>query len=101
MLSQMGILTKTERGTAMEIHLNQAAKLAEIWLTNADQKNTQLQGQLKSMYQDFKKQGYLVAVFRSGSQDLYRQTADLLCYNRKRLAQLEVARDKLRPCSQQ
>lgn len=85
----------------MEIHLNQAAKLAEVWLTNADQKNTQLQGQLKSMYQDFQKQGYLVAVFRSGNQDLYQQTADLLCYNRKRLAQLEVARDKLRPCSQQ
>ena len=85
----------------MEIHLNQGKKIAEVWLTNADQKNSQLQEQLKSMYKDYKKQGYLVAVFRSGSQDLYRQTADLLCYNRKRLAQLEVARDKLRLCSQQ
>lgn len=85
----------------MEIHLNQGKKIAEVWLTNADQKNSQLQEQLKSMYKDYKKQGYLVAVFRSGSQDLYRQTADLLCYNRKRMAQLEVARDKLRLCSQQ
>ena len=85
----------------MEIHLNQGKKIAEVWLTNADQKNSQLQEQLKSMYKDYKKQGYLVAVFRSGSQDLYRQTADLLCYNRKRLAQLEGARDKLRLCSQQ
>lgn len=85
----------------MEIHLNQGKKIAEVWLTNADQKNSQLLEQLKSMYKDYKKQGYLVAVFRSGSQDLYRQTADLLCYNRKRLAQLEVARDKLRLCSQQ
>lgn len=84
----------------MEIHLNQPAKLAEVWLTNADQENTQLQGQLKSMYQDFKKQGYLVAVFRSGNQDLHRRTSDLVCYNRKRLAQLEVAREKLRLCSQ-
>lgn len=31
--AQMGILTKTERG---------AAKLAEAWLSNADQKNAQL-----------------------------------------------------------
>lgn len=85
----------------MEIHLNQGKKIAEVWLTNADQQNTQLQEQMKSTYKDYKKQGYLVAVFRSGSQDLYRQTADLLCYNRKRLAQLEVARDKLRPCSRQ
>lgn len=78
----------------MEIHLNQTKKLAEVWLTNADQKNSQLQEQLKSMYKNYKKQGYLVAVFRSGSQDLYRQTADLLCYNRKQLAQLEVEREK-------
>lgn len=84
----------------MEIHLNQVAKLAEVWLTSEDQKNAQMQGQLKSMYQDFKKQGYFVAVFQSGSQDLYRQTSDLLCYNRKRLAQLEVAREKLRFSSQ-
>lgn len=85
----------------MEVHLNQGKKIAEVWLTNADQKNTQLQEYLKSMYKDYKKQGYLVAVFQSGSQDLYRQTADLLLYNRKRLAQLEVARDKLHLCSQQ
>lgn len=85
----------------MEIHLNQGKKIAEVWLTNADQKNSQLQDQLKNIYKDFKKQGFLVAVFRSGTQDLYRQTADLLCYNRKRLAQLEVAQEKLRLCSQQ
>lgn len=84
----------------MEINLNPGAKLAEVWLTNADQKDTQLQEQLQSTYRDLKSQGYLVAVFRSGSQDLYRQTTDLLCYNRKRLAQLEVVRDKLRLCSQ-
>lgn len=85
----------------MEIHLNQDKKIAEVWLTNADQKNSQLQDQLKNIYKDFKKQGFLVAVFRSGTQDLYRQTADLLCYNRKRLVQLEVAQEKLRLCSQQ
>ena len=85
----------------MEIHLNQGKKIAEVWLTNADQKNSQLQEQLKTMYKDFKQQGFLVAVFRSGTQDLYRQTANLLCYNRKRLAQLEVAQEKLRFCSQQ
>ena len=85
----------------MEIHLDQGMKIAEIWLTNADQNNTQLQEHLKSIYKDYQKQGYLVAVFRSGSQDLYRQTSDLLLYNRKRFAQLEVARDNLHLCSRQ
>lgn len=85
----------------MEIHLNQTRKIAEVWLSTADQKNTRQQEQLKSIYKDFKKQGFLVAVFRSGTQDLYRQTADLLCYNRKHLAQLEVAQEKLKLNSQQ
>ena len=85
----------------MEIHLDQGMKIAEIWLTNTDQNNTQLQEHLKSIYKDYQTQGYLVAVFRSGSQDLYRQTSDLLLYNRKRLAQLEVARDNLHLCSRQ
>ena len=37
---------------------------------------------------------YTVAVFMSGSQDLCSLTSGLLCYNRKRLAELEVAREK-------
>lgn len=46
------------------------------------------------MYRDYKRQGYLVAVFQSGKQDLYRQTSDLLLYNRKRIQELAVQREK-------
>lgn len=46
------------------------------------------------MYRDYKRRGYLVAVFQSGKQDLYRQTSDLLLYNRKRIQELAVQREK-------
>lgn len=46
------------------------------------------------MYRDYKRRGYLVAVFQSGNQDLYRQTSDLLLYNRKRIQELAVQREK-------
>ena len=46
------------------------------------------------MYRDYKRRGYLVAVFQSGKQDLYRQTSDLLLYNRKRIQELVVQRKK-------
>ena len=40
------------------------------------------------------KSNYLVAVFESGNCDLYAQTRDLLLYNRQRLAEQEIRREK-------
>ena len=37
---------------------------------------------------------YLVAVFLSGERELADATSDLLCYNRKRLAEKEVQRQR-------
>ena len=74
----------------MEICVNEGNKLVEIWLTNGEKEDEALQEQLKSTYREYKEKKYLVAVFQSGSRNLYDATADLLCYNRKRLAQREV-----------
>lgn len=46
------------------------------------------------MYQDYKRRGYLVAVFQSGEQNLYQQTSDLLIYNRKRIQELAMQKEK-------
>ena len=46
------------------------------------------------MYQKYKEQKYLVAVFLSGEEDLYQQTRDLLLYNRQRHAEKEVQAEK-------
>lgn len=78
----------------MEINVRDKSKIVEIWLTNAEKRNTELREQLKPLYKEYKARNYLVAVFESGERDLCAAASDLLCYNRKRIAQLEVEREK-------
>lgn len=42
----------------------------------------------------YKKKNYLVAVFESGEKDLYQGTLNLLAYNKRRSAELEVQKAK-------
>ena len=78
----------------MEINVRDKSKIVEIWLTNAEKRNTELREQLKPLYKEYQAKKYLVAVFESGERDLGDAASDLLCYNRKRIAQLEVEREK-------
>lgn len=78
----------------MDIKIDPQSKIVEVWQTHADQNDAALQAQLKSMYADWKKQKFLVAVYRSGNEDLYAATRDLLAYNKKRTAELAVRREK-------
>ena len=78
----------------MEINVNHTQKIVDIWLSKEETQNTALQEKLKPVYQRFKAQKYLVAVFRSGDRDLAEAASDLLCYNRKRTARLEVERQR-------
>lgn len=71
-------------------------QIVEIWLTNADKKDPEVRAELDAIYDKYKKRNYLVAVFRSGEKDLYQGTLDLLLYNRRRSAELEVKREKKR-----
>lgn len=78
----------------MHIDVKQESKLVEVWLTNAEQQDRQLLEQLKPLYKEYKDKGFLVAVFHSGHHDLTDTTSNLLCYNRKQIAQLEVAKTR-------
>ena len=78
----------------MEIIQDDAKKLVQVWLTRNEAEDDALQCQLKPMYAQWKKQKYLVAVFESGEKDLYQGTLDLLAYNKRRCAELEVQREK-------
>lgn len=80
----------------MEMHVKDEKKMVEIWLTNAEKKDPQLREKLKDIYAKYKKKKYLVAVFESGEKDLYQGTLDLLAYNKRRCAELEVKREKKR-----
>ena len=78
----------------MEMIVKDERKLVEIWLTNAEKADPVLLAGLQNIYDKFKKKKYLVAVLESGNCDLYEQTRDLLLYNRQRLAEQEVQREK-------
>ena len=67
-------------------------QVVEIWLTNAEKKDLTLREGLKDIYDMYKKKKYLVAVFESGEKELYQGTLDLLSYNKRRCAELEVQR---------
>ena len=78
----------------MEMNVSDDKQLVEIWLTNAEKKDLALREGLKDIYDMYKKKKYLVAVFESGEKELYRGTLDLLSYNKRRCAELEVQQEK-------
>lgn len=78
----------------MEINVRDDMKVVTIWLTRAEQEDTAIREQLKALYADYKAKKYMVAQFHSGTEDLYRNTRDLLLFNRKRIEELAVQREK-------
>lgn len=78
----------------MEINVIDDKKIVTVWLTRADQENSVLLERLNSFYKDCKSKKYMVVQFNSGTKDLYECTHNLLLYNRRRFAELEVQRKK-------
>ncbi len=79
----------------MEVKVDHNRKLVEFWLTSADQEDSHLREQLRQQYSIYKEKNYMVAQFHSGTESLYPLTRELLLYNRKRVAQMEVQREKI------
>lgn len=78
----------------MEICINDERRTVEVWLSNEEKSDPAVQRRLKPLYAEYGEKKYTIAVFMSGSQDLYSLTSGLLCYNRKRIAELEVEQEK-------
>ena len=69
------------------MEIREQSKIVELWLTREERDDPAFRESLKPIYQQYKDENYLVAVFLSGEEDLYQQTRDLLLYNRRRLAE--------------
>ena len=76
------------------MEIREQNKIVELWLTREERDDPAFRESLKPIYQQYKDQKYLVAVFLSGEEDLYQQTRDLLLYNRRRQAEKEVQAEK-------
>ncbi len=78
----------------MIVNVMSDKKIVEVWLTNAEKSDICVRDSLKMLYAKYKPMKYTVAVFYSGKNDLYSNTLDLLKYNKKRIAEFEVQREK-------
>lgn len=74
----------------MEIKINDSAHIAEIWLTKTERDDPCVKESLKPVYEKFNLKKLLPVVYLSGDKDLYEQTSALLCFNRRRIAELET-----------
>ena len=52
------------------------------------------QGADRGAGREYKPKKYQVAVYKSGSEDLHTSVLDLLAYNKRRAAELQVQREK-------
>lgn len=80
----------------MEIFVQEQRKLVTVWLTRKEQEgDSALRKRLKLLYAGYAEKKYTVAEYHSGGEELYRNIRDLLLYNRRKLAEAEVQREKL------
>lgn len=73
------------------------SRTVELWLTQEEKNDPVFREGLKPIYEKYRAQKYLVAVFLPGEEDLYQQTRDLLVYNRRKLAEIEVREQGIVP----
>ena len=78
----------------MEINVRDDMKLVTVWWTRAEQEDSALRERLKEVYAEYKAKKYMVAQFHSGTEDLYEGTRDLLIFNRKRIEEIALQREK-------
>ena len=78
----------------MEIYVQENKRLVELWLTREEQQDQEIKRKLEGVYSEGKEQGWMVAVFLSGREELSELTSVLLRHNRDKLAQQEVQRQQ-------
>ena len=65
----------------MQIIKNEKSGIAQIWLSNAEQQNERVMNLVECKIKELSGEKFKVAVFRSGSTDLYECTENLLHHN--------------------
>ena len=78
----------------MEIEVKDKEKRVNIWLTRAESHDQALLESLKPIYKKSEDKKYLVAVFHSGKGNMKESIRDLLLYNKTRIRELEIEKEK-------
>ncbi len=83
----------------MQIQVHEDKKIVCVWLTKDESSDAATPSQIKNVIAQFRPKKFLVAVFRSGTQELTESTQELLRYNRRLIAEREVLAEKGRALS--
>lgn len=78
----------------MQVDIHDNARQVCIWLTKAESADPAADERIRPLIQKYHDQKYLVAVYRSGTEDLFENTLAFLKYNRKAQAQREVRAER-------
>ena len=74
----------------MEIDIRENQKIVGNWLSKAERDNPELRDTLRKICAEYGPRKYTVAVFKSGEDDLFELTSDLLLTHRRKLAERET-----------
>ena len=69
-------------GGPLELSVQDDRKTVTIWLSKAEKNDPTVAQSLKPVFRKYEKQKYTVAVFKSGTADLWETTSALLVKNR-------------------
>ena len=83
----------------MQIQVHEDKRIVCVWLTKDESSDAATPAQIKNVIAQFRSKKCLVAVFRSGTQELTESTQELLRYNRRLIAKREVLAEKGRALS--
>lgn len=78
----------------LQIDILDNQKIVAVWLTRAERDDESVMARLRSLRSEYKAKKYTVAEYHSGSGDLNTSVLDLLAYNKRRIAELEIEREK-------
>ena len=65
----------------VQIQVDDRQKLVSLWLTNAEKDDARVCELVRLLGPKYKREGFLVAVFKSGTKDIFAGTRDLLLEN--------------------
>ena len=78
----------------LQIDVLDDKKIVAVWLTRAEDANEAVRARIDGLCREYKPRKYQVAVYKSGREDLHTSVLDLLAYNKRRAAGLQVQRGK-------
>ena len=78
----------------LQIDVLDNKKTVAVWLTRAERSDEAVRARIEGLCREYKPKKYQVAVYKSGREDLHTSVLDLLAYNKRRIAELQVQREK-------